>query len=95
MQNWNPGLPDFQSLGSFSYPALPKDKGQLARSQVQGWAHPASKGRLRGYGYSWPSLLSFFQVLPQGQRMLLWVFFLVILTFSSGSHCSSTSPTLR
>ncbi|XP_053783094.1 somatoliberin [Desmodus rotundus] len=27
--------------------------------------------------------------------MLLWVFFLVILTFSSGSHCSSTSPTLR
>ncbi|KAF6088039.1 growth hormone releasing hormone [Phyllostomus discolor] len=27
--------------------------------------------------------------------MPLWVFFLMILTFSSGSHCSSPSPTLR
>ncbi|KAM5305307.1 somatoliberin [Glossophaga mutica] len=27
--------------------------------------------------------------------MLLWVFFLMILTFSSGSHCSSPSPALR
>ncbi|XP_004430625.1 PREDICTED: somatoliberin [Ceratotherium simum simum] len=27
--------------------------------------------------------------------MLLWVFFLVILTFSSGSHCSPPSPPLR
>ncbi|XP_037020277.2 somatoliberin [Artibeus jamaicensis] len=27
--------------------------------------------------------------------MLLWVFFLMILAFSSGSHCSLPSPTLR
>ncbi|KAG8517849.1 Somatoliberin, partial [Galemys pyrenaicus] len=34
-------------------------------------------------------------VLPPGRRMLLWVFFLVILTLSGGSHCSPLSLPLR